>query len=416
MVKKKKKASSLILFPIILIIIVSSYAIRHFYFSYDTEIIKYGTMQDLYETTGLIVRNELAYNYSSDLQFKNKVSEGQRVPYGKKIVEIVIGDDIDANLLPKINKLDERINEISKTEKENNIFEKDIEKIDKSINEKTELIKLYSQEGNFENITEIKNSLSADLYKKSLIAGDNSFSGKNLEQLLNEKMQLENLYVNNLNAVYAKSSGIVSYNLDGLEQSLSPVNIEKFGIEEIKQIITSYNDNAVNEDNQNGVKLVEDYAWYICCILKEELVKELKEGNRLNIIFKNNDEKTVSGKIVRISDIVDGESIVTFEINEYVNNYYNNRVADITIITQYHEGYLVSQSGIVENEKQKGIFINKKGIIRFVPVEILAYDDGKVLVQNIADEEENQANRYVIKLYDEVLRNTKNIKANQKMM
>ncbi len=415
MVKKKKKASSLILFPIILVIIVSSYAIRHFYFSYDTEIIKYGTMQDLYETTGLIVRNELAYNYSPDLQFKNKVSEGQRVPYGKKIVEIVIGNDIDVDLLPKINKLDERINEINKTEKDNNIFEKDLEKLDKSISEKIELIKLYSREGNFENITDIKNSLSADLYKKSLIAGDNSFSGKNLEQLVNEKMQLENLYVNNLDAVYAKSSGIVSYNLDGLEQSLSPVNIEKISSNEIKQIIESYNDKDTSEYTKNGVKLVEDYAWYICCILKEELVKELKVGNRLNIIFKN-DEKTVSGKIVNISEVIDGESVVSFEINEYINDYYNYRVADITIITQHHEGYLVSQSGIVENEEQKGIFINKKGIIRFVPVEILAYDDSRVLVQNIADEEENQANRYIIKLYDEVIRNTKNIKENQKMM
>ena len=416
MALKKKKKSTLIIFPIILIIIIGSYIVRHFYFNYDTEIIKYGTMQDLYETTGLIIRNELVYNYSSDLQFKNKVSEGQRVPYGKKIVEIIIGDDIDANLLTKINKLDERINEISKTEKENNIFEKDLEKLDKSINEKIELIKLHSREGNFENITDIKNSLSADLYKKSLIAGDKSFSGKNLEQLLNEKIQLENLYVNNLDAVYAKSSGIVSYNLDGLEQSLNPVNIDKLGIDEIKQIIATYNDKDIGEDTQNGVKLVEDYSWYICCIFKEELVKELKEGNKLNIVFKNNDEKTVPGKIVSISEINEGESVVAFEINEYVNNYYNNRIADITIITKHHEGYLVSQSGIVEDEKQKGIFINKKGIIRFVPIEILAYDDSKVLVQNTTDEEENQENKYVIKLYDEVIRNTKNIKANQKMM
>ncbi len=413
MAKKKKRPTSFYLFSIILIIVVGLYIIRHFYFGYDTEIIKYGTMEDSFDITGLIIRNEWVYNYSADLQLKNKVPQGQRVPFGKKIVEIVVGDDVDSNLLPKINKLEERINEINKNAMENNIFEKDLEKLDASINEKVELLKKYSKAGDFENLTEIKNGLSADLYKKSLISGDNSFSGKNLEQLTNEKSQLENLYMNNLNAVYSKSTGIVSYYLDGFEQSLNPINLEKLSIDEVKEITTSQSEKASIEP-QTGVKIVEDYTWYICCVLKEEQAKNMKVENRLNIKFTNSGA-IVSARIVSISEPINGEQKVAFEINEYADDYYNCRVADITIITKQHEGYEVSKNSIIKREDQTGIFINKKGIVRYVPVEILAFDENKAIIQNIEDEEMDTG-KYIIKLYDEVIKATKNIKENQKIM
>ena len=178
-----------------------------------------------------------------------------------------------------------------------------------------------------------------------------------------------------MDAVYAKSSGIVSYKLDGLEQSLNPLNIDKISIDDIKQIIASYNEVENKKEIQEGVKVIENYTWYVCSILNEDQVKDLKEGSKVNLIFKGNEKQQINAKIIKIFDPVDGEHKITFEINEYVKDYYNIRVADITIITRQYEGFIVSKSSIVENDKQKGIFIIKKGIIRFVPAEILAFED-----------------------------------------
>ncbi len=413
MTKKKKRASSFYLFSVILVIIAGVYTTRYFYFGYDTEIIRYGTVENSFDITGLIIRNEWVYNYPAELQLKNKIPEGQRVPFGKKIVEVIIGDDVDSNLLSKINKLEERIIEINKNTLENSIFDGDIKKLDTNINEKVDLIKKYSDTGDFEKLTEVKNELSDDLYKKSLISGDNSFSGRNLEQLINEKSQLESLYMNNLDAIYSKSAGIVSYYLDGFEQSLNLINIDKLSIDEVKDITETYNEIS-SDVTYNGVKIVEDYAWYISCVFNEGQAKDMKIGSRMKIIFKSSEE-AVSAKIIKISEPMEGEQKVTYEINEYVDNYYNIRVADITIVTGQYEGYEVSKNSIIEKDNQKGIFVNKKGIVRYVPIEILAFDENRVIIKNIEDDNIDSG-KYIIKLYDEVIKNTKNIKENQKIM
>ncbi len=417
MAKKRKKISSLYIFPFLFIIIVSSYIFRYVFFRLDTEIIKYGTMQNSFEAKGIIVRNEWIYNISSSLQLKNKVEEGQRVPYGKKIVEVVKGDNVQDDLLSKINKLEERINEISKNEEGNKIFENDNNKLEKNINSKVELIKKHSNDGDLESLLDIKDELSADLYKKSLITGVNSFSGKNLEQLKSEKKQLENLYKNNLDVVYAKSAGIVSYQLDGLEQSLNPSNIDKFNIEDIKQIIASSAEEKDNKNTISGVKVVENYNWYVCIVLNESQAKDLKEGSSVKLIFKEHENQPINAKLKHISNEQEGEYLTTFETNEYLKDYFSIRVADLKVITRQYEGFIVSESSIVENDKQRGVYIIKRGMVRFVPAEVLAFEDNKALIQNIEkNSENNQTVGNIIKVYDEVIKNTKRIKPNQRVM
>lgn len=417
MAKKRKKISSLYIFPFLFIIIVSSYIFRYVFFRLDTEIIKYGAMQNSFEAKGIIVRNEWIYNISSSLQLKNKVEEGQRVPYGKKIVEVVKGDNVQDDLLSKINKLEERINEISKNEEGNKIFENDNNKLEKNINSKVELIKKHSNDGDLESLLDIKDELSADLYKKSLITGVNSFSGKNLEQLKSEKKQLENLYKNNLDVVYAKSAGIVSYQLDGLEQSLNPSNIDKFNIEDIKQIIASSAEEKDNKNTISGVKVVENYNWYVCIVLNESQAKDLKEGSSVKLIFKEHENQPINAKLKHISNEQEGEYLTTFETNEYLKDYFSIRVADLKVITRQYEGFIVSESSIVENDKQRGVYIIKRGMVRFVPAEVLAFEDNKALIQNIEkNSENNQTVGNIIKVYDEVIKNTKRIKPNQRVM
>ncbi len=417
MAKKKKKISSLFIFPLLLIIIVCSYLIRYIYFRIETEIVKYGSIQNSFESKGLIIRNEYTYGFSEKLKLKNKIPEGERVPNGKKIVEIIKGEDeIQGDLLFRINKLEERIKDIENNEKDYDIFEKDKEKLDNSINNKIELIKRYSEEGNLESLNKIKTELSDELYKKSLINGNDSFSGKNLEQLIKERDQLLDLYNNNIDAIFAKSSGIVSYKLDGLEQSLNPISLDKISINDIRQIISSNEiDNGKTE--YEGVKIIEDYIWYISCIIKDDEMQGMEEGNSISLAFNDKEKEIIKAKIYKISEQGDNERIVTFQINEYLEEHYNSRIANITIIRNEYEGFLVSKSCIVEKDKQNGIYIIKKGIIRFVPVEILALEANKALIKNIDySEGENQNSGYIIKVYDEVIKNTKNIKVNQRIL
>lgn len=414
--KKIKKPSSLSVFPIIFCIIIGFYIYRYFFLNIDTEIIKYGEMEDYFESKAIVVKNEYIYSFPGNAQVINKVNEGERVAFGKKLADIVKGEEQQDDLQLKINDLEKRIKEIENSS-ESHFFQSDDTKLKESIDEKIEYIKVLSNQGNIEKISEVKDQLSSDLSKKSQISGENSFSGKNLEQLKAEKAQLEKLHGDHIDTIYASSPGIVSYNLDGLEQSLNPENIAKFSIEDVKSIINSLKDDNNKNAELSGVKVIDNFSWYLCMIVEEKQLEGLKEGKKVLIAFKNYEDVPVRAKIKYISEPANGEVLISFEVTDNIQNYYDMRLADVRVITNQYEGFMVSEESIVEVDNQKGIYIIKEGIVKFVAAEVIATDNGYALIKNIENKENAvQGSSGTIKVYDEVVKDTDKVKPNQRVL
>ena len=415
--KKRKKVSSLYIFPALFLVIIASYIFRYVFLNIDTEIIKYGGMDNSFDAKGLIIRNEWTYNFTGDAEVKYKVKEGERVPFGKKLAEIVKGEELQDDLQVRINKLNERIKEIENSNNENKLFQKDDEKLNSSIAEKVDYIKKLSDEGDLEKISEVKSELSSDLYKKSLISGENSFSGRNLEQLNKEKNQLEELYNNNMDTIIANSTGIVSFSLDGLEQNLNPGNISKFSIEDIKSLINSLVSVKNKDEKLKGLKVIDNFTWFLCTVVEEKQLNGLKEGSKVKLDFKDYQNGPVRAKVKYISESTDGEVLVSFEITDSIKSVYNTRLTDVRVITHEYEGFLVSEKCIVELEKQKGVYIMKEGMVRFVAVDVISVENGFALIKN-AENKEGAITQSsgVIKIFDEVVKSTNKVRPNQRVL
>jgi len=414
--KKRKKPSSIYIFPLIFIIIIGLYVYRYIFLNIDTEIIKYGQMEDYFEAKAIVVKNEWLFSFAGNAEVEKKVNEGERVPFGKKIAEVIKGENLDEDLKAKISELDARIKEIENSS-EKNFFQNDSERLQNSIDEKIEYIKILSSQGNIEKISEVKEQLSSDLNKKSMISGEKSFSGRNLEQLKQEKAQLEELHGKYMDTIVASSPGIVSYKLDGLEQNLNPENIEKFSIEDVKSIINSLNNENNKGDKLNGVKIIDNFSWYICMVVDEKQLSQLKEGKKVLLNFKGYDNENIKAKVKSISEPVNGEALVSYEITDNISKYYDVRLANVKVITNQYEGFLVSEKCIVEIENHKGVYIIKEGIVNFVAVEVIATDNGYALIKNIEKKEDAiQVSSGSIKVYDEVVRNTDKVKPNQRVL
>jgi len=220
-----------------------------------------------------------------------------------------------------------------------------------------------------------------------------------------------------MDTIVASSPGIVSYNLDGLEQNLNPENIEKFSIEDIKSIINSLNNENNKEDKLSGVKIIDNFAWYICMTVEEKLLKGLEEGKRVLLVFKDYANETIKAKIKYISEPINGEVLVSYEITDNISKYYDIRLADVKVITNQYEGFMVSEKCIVEIENHKGVYIIKEGIVKFVAAEVIATDNGYALIKNIENKEDAiQVSSGTIKVYDEVVKDTDKVKPNQRIL
>lgn len=413
---KKSKISSVYIFPVLFSIICLSYFIRFVFYNVETEIVRYNSIENTIRTDALIIRNEAAVSLPEGVEISYKVNEGDKVSQGKKLLEIIKGNRADEDITLKIKQLDERINEIKQSEINNNFFSQDKEKIEGKITVKVSELKSIADSGDFEKLKEVRNELAANLYKKSLIYGNGSFFGKNLEQLQKEKATLEGIYNNSIDVIYSQSPGIVSYNIDGYEQILTPSNIKNFKLNSVKEIMNSLNGSKKDKAkvNTTGIKIIDNFEWYTCSIIDQELAKGLKTGKRIKLRFGELGNMQVNGEIFEVSQPEGGVCLVIVRINDYVEDFYKSRIAGMDIVRDYNEGFTVPAKAIVIKDNIKGVYVLKSGIVKFVPVAVMVEQGDTCLVRNLGkDDSDFKAGYEALRIFDEIITTTNRVKENQ---
>ncbi len=415
--RKKKNNNSLYIFPVLLAIICISYAFRYVYYNISTEVVIFDRVENAIPAKAVFVKREFVTTLPESIENDYNINEGERVAFGTRILEISKNSSTDADISLKIAKLSERIEEIKKNEIDNNFFSSDKEKVEGKILDKISEIKAVSSSGDFRRLEELRTELVANLYKKSLITGKDSFSGKNLEQLQLEKATLEEIYKNSMDVIYAQCSGIVSYELDGYEQLLNPNNLSSFNITGIKDIIKGLSEKSKNEKpiSHSGIKVVDNFEWYICSILTEKEAAGLEKGRNIKVRFKGVGNGEANCTVASVSEVENGENLVILKVGEQVNNFYKIRLAEIEIIKNYYEGFSVPSNCIVDRDGVAGVYVNKRGIVKFIPVEKIITIGNNTLVKNVNADPDSSDLWSKLKVYDEVIKSVGRVKENQLM-
>lgn len=413
---KKSKISSIYIFPVLFCIICLSYLIRFIFFNIETEIVKYDSIENVIHTEALIIRNETTTALPEGVEISYNVNDGEKISSGKKIVEIIKNNQADENIAIKIKELDDRIKEIKSSDVNNNFFSQDKEKIESQINDRVTELKNIAKSGDLEKLDSVKDDLTANLYKKSLIYGGGSFFGKNLEQLQKEKATLEGIYKNNMDVIYAPAAGVVSYNLDGYEQILSPANIKSFKLNNIKEIMNSISGRKQDEKNGKsaGLKIIDNFEWYTCSIMSKDQAKGMKTGKKVRLRFKEFGNGEVNGEVFEVSQAEGDSCLVVIKISEHVNDFYKKRIAGMDIIKDYNEGFTVPAKAVVVKDNIKGVYVLKSGMVKFVPIAVMAEGEDTYLVRNVIKEDPGFKPGYeALKIFDEVITTTGRVKENQ---
>ena len=179
---------------------------------------------------GYIIRNETVLtgnNYNNGLT--TIVPEGERAAKGQTVFRY--GSANEEEIEKKIEELNLKIQEALKNEKNN--FPGDVKNLDKQIDEKLfELNKLTD----VHTIAEYKKEIEEITSKKAKIAGEASPSGSYIKDLTNQRESLENELTANSEDVVAPVSGIISYRVDGLEESLTPADFSTLTEEKLESL------------------------------------------------------------------------------------------------------------------------------------------------------------------------------------
>ena len=302
----------------------------------ESFLIEQGTISQSESVTGYVIREEKVIktpeNQNKLVQIKN---EGERISVGEEIFRYEVKNEQELN--EKIRELNNQIQKAMEGQIE--IPSSDIRALDKQIESK---INGIQKNNNIQEIKEYKTDINLYITKKAKISGELSPAGSYINNLINQRIEIENQLKNNSKYEKAPSSGIVSYRVDGLEEKLTFQNLDSITSEMLENLhlITGQ---IVTTSTKEG-KIIDNFECYIAISTKSDEAKKAKIGDNVKLKLATN--KEIPAEVARIKEEKDGR-LVIFKINQGVEYLTGYRKISLDIIWWKEQGLRVPNSSII---------------------------------------------------------------------
>ena len=196
----------------------------------DTFFIEQGTMHKEETVVGYVIRNETVIKGD---EYQNGIvqiaGEGEKVAKDEPIFQYYNNETKE--LTRKISEIDFKIQETLKTEKIT--LTSNIKLIETQIEDKIENLRNLN---NTQEITEYNKEIEDLLEKKIEALGEITTTSDGLKQLVRERNSYRDQIKSMTEYIIAPTSGIVSYRVDGLEETLTPQRFNDLNREYLEKL------------------------------------------------------------------------------------------------------------------------------------------------------------------------------------
>ena len=258
-------------------------------------------------------------------------------------------------------------------------------------------------------LTEYKKEIDDLITRKAKIAGDLSPKGSYLNGLIEERKQYESSLNSGAEYVKAPMSGIVSYKVDGLEETLTPNNFGNINKEFLEDLNLQTGKIVATSDEAG--KIIDNFCCYIATISSSNEAKQAKIGDKIKVRLSNNAE--VPATITSIANETDDDILLILQVNEQIEELTNYRKISFDLIWWDETGLKVPNQAIVEENELNYVVRNRAGYLSKILVKITEKGDKYSIVTAYTTDElkelgftSEEINNYKkITLYDEIILN-----------
>lgn len=406
--KETNKKRIIIYISIILIILYLMYAVYMLVKQpTDKVTVDKGTLYLEETDIGYVIRNEQVVkgnNYKNGMErIKN---EGEKTAKGDSIYRYYSKNE--EKLKEQIADLDTKIQEALTKQAglETSLKLSDIKLLENQIDEKVELL---NKTTDISKIAEYKKQIMNLVTKKAKISGESSASGSYLKQLYNQRAKLEEQLNSGAEYIKAPSSGIVSYKVDGLEETLTPNNFSTLSKEFLEKL--NLKTGQLIATNDECGKVIDSSNCYIATISNSEKAKNAKVKDSVQVRLSNT--KIINAKITYISQENENETLIILEIDKQISELANYRKISFDLIWWSDTGLKVPNQAIVEENGLNYVVRNRAGYLDKILVEVTRKNDKYSIVSNYSTDELKELgyttdeiiNMRKLSIYDEVVLN-----------
>lgn len=402
----KKKEMAKIIIPIIAVIVFAYILykiIKLIIVPTDMVMLENGTIYSEETTIGYVIRDEkIAKGKNTENEMILIKSEGERVAKGSQIFRYSSKNEDEIN--SKISELNAKIQEALLGQ--NSPFPNDVKAIEKQIENKIDGLK---SKNNIQEISEYKKDINTYITKKSKIAGSLSKAGSYINGLIKEREEYQKKLKDQSEYITAPMSGVVSYRVDDLEETLTPENFEKLNKEFLEEL--NLKTGQIVATSRHKGKIINNYECYIATVLDSEEAKQAEVGKTVKLRLSTQDE--VKAIITHISKQENDSVLVVFRIGDCVEKLIDYRKITFDVIWWKSEGLKVPKSAIIYDNGLSYVVRNRGGYQDKILVKILRENNKYCIIGSYDNEDLKNLgfttneiiNMKKISIYDEIIVN-----------
>lgn len=302
----------------------------------DSFLVEQGQISQKESLIGYVIRNEKIIpteeNQGKIVQIKN---EGEKVAVGETVFRYETANEQELN--QKIEELNQKIQEAMEGQIE--IFSSDIKALENQIESKLDEIQ---NKNNIQEIKEYKTDINSYITKKAKISGELSPAGSYINNLINERTSIENQLKNGSKYKSAPIGGIVSYRVDGLEETLLPQNFANLSTEYLEGLNLTTGQIVTTSDEKG--KIIDNFECYIAVSTNTEDAKNAEIGDKLKIKLASNQEIPAEIEYIKQEE---KNTVIVLKISQGVEYLSNYRKISLDIIWWEKAGLRVPNTSII---------------------------------------------------------------------
>ena len=343
----------------------------------DKVTVEQGTLYLEETDIGYVIRDEQVVkgnNYKNGIeQIKN---EGEKTAKGESIYRYYSKNEEE--LKQKISELDLQIQEALKGQKDTS--SSDVKLLENQLDEKIEMLSKITDMSKME---EYRKQINEIITKKAKLSGETSAAGAYLKQLYTQRTNLENQLNSGAEYIKAPVSGIVSYKVDGLEETLTPNNFSTLNKEFLEKLNLKTGQLIATSDECG--KIIDSSKCYIATISDSEEAKKAKIDDKVQIRLSNN--TIIDAKISYISQEDEENNLVILEIDKQISELANYRKISFDLIWWSSSGLKVPNQAIIEQDGLNYVVRNRTGYLDKILVKVTRKNNKYSIVSNYSTSE-----------------------------
>ncbi len=241
-----------------------------------------------------------------------------------------------------------------------------------------------------------ENQLRGLLDRKKEILDKKDSTSKYLEQLYSQEKEIENKLEEWKIEIKAPESGFISFELDGLENIISPKDIDYLTVE---QFLSLRDHKPLVSDTENHLleiplfKIVSSNKWYIVSLIPHKNIF-YEQGDTLSLKLLGLSEEIINAQVYKV-DYIDDSTLVVLEMVDSIESVLEVRNIHIEIGIKA-EGLMIPRKAIIYKNNKTGVKIDHNGDIKYIEVKVKALDDDWAIIEKAKDNDIIEVNDIVI--------------------